>query len=114
LPSSTETDAPVLFAYDGSEQSREAVEQAGGQLRTGRKAIVLSVWQPLESVPFWGAPISVVPPEMAEQVFKEAEAIAEDGAERARRAGFESEPMVVEGSPVWSASSTVPPREVRG
>ena len=95
------TDGPVLFAYDGSDQAQGAIEQAGRQLQGDRKAIVLSVWEPLESVPFWGAPMSTVPAEMAEQVRDEAEKVAAEGAERARQAGFDAEPAVVEGAPVW-------------
>jgi nucleotide-binding universal stress UspA family protein len=95
------TDGPVLFAYDGSDQAQGAIEQAGRQLQGDRKAIVLSVWEPLESVPFWGAPMSTVPAEMAEQVRVEAEKLAAEGAERARKAGFDAEPAVVEGAPVW-------------
>lgn len=95
------TDGPVLFAYDGSDQAQGAIEQAGRQLQGDRKAIVLSVWEPLESVPFWGAPMSTVPAEMAEQVRAEAEKLAAEGAERARKAGFDAEPAVAEGAPVW-------------
>ena len=35
----------VLFAYDGSELARFAIEQAGRQLAPGRDALVLCVWQ---------------------------------------------------------------------
>jgi hypothetical protein len=76
-----------------------------GQLNGGRKAIVLSVWEPLEFVPFWGAPMSMVPPEMSEEVRGEAEKIAAEGAERARQAGFDAEPAIAEGSPLWQRAS---------
>jgi hypothetical protein len=46
-------DSPVLFAYDGSDQAKAAIEVAGQQLSPGRKAIVLTVWQPLgAALPF--------------------------------------------------------------
>ena len=38
--------APVLFAYDGSELAKLAIEEAGRQLVPGREALVLCVWQP--------------------------------------------------------------------
>ncbi len=41
-------DGPVSIAYDGSEQARELIAEAGNQLRTDRKAIVLAVWEPIE------------------------------------------------------------------
>ena len=94
-------DRPILFAYDGSEYAQAAIEQAGRQLLPGRKAIVLSVWEPLESVPFWGAPVSRVPSELVHEAATEAENVAAEGAARARRAGFEAKPATAEGSPVW-------------
>ena len=36
---------PVLIAYDGSDYAKAAIKQAGEQLRNGRRAIVLTVWQ---------------------------------------------------------------------
>ena len=95
------TDGPVLFAYDGSEHAQAAIEQAARLLRTGREAIVLSVWQPLESIPFWGARIGTVPAGVVQEAAKQAEQVAAEGAEKARQAGFNAEPAVVEGSPVW-------------
>jgi nucleotide-binding universal stress UspA family protein len=95
------SDGPVLFAYDGSEYAKAAIAEAGSQLRSGRKAIVLAVWEPLESLPFWGAPMSRVPPEMIQDAESEAEKLAAEGAELAKQAGFDAEPGAVEGSPVW-------------
>ena len=96
-------DGPVLFAYDGSEQARAAIELAGAQLRSGRPALVLAVWEPIEAVPFWGAPISQVPSNVTEQIEKEAGKVAAEGVELAKGAGFEAEPAVAEGAPVWKA-----------
>jgi len=36
---------PVLFAYDGSELARLAIEEAGRQLEPARDAVVLTVWR---------------------------------------------------------------------
>jgi hypothetical protein len=52
MPPDPASDSPVLFAYDGSDHAKAAIEQAGRELRTGRPALVLTVWQPLQSMPF--------------------------------------------------------------
>ena len=92
----------VLFAYDGSEHARAAIEEAGRQLRSGRPAIVLTVVTPLEAIPFWGAPFSAMPSEIAEEIFGRAEKVAIEGAEVANAAGFAAEPLADRGSPIWT------------
>lgn len=94
-------DSPVLFCYDGSEHAKAAIEQAGEHLRTPRKAIVLSVWMPLESIPFWGAPYGRVPSTMSEEAEEQARQVAAEGASKANEAGFDADAAVIEGSPVW-------------
>jgi nucleotide-binding universal stress UspA family protein len=94
-------DGPVLFAFDGSAQARDAIEQAGNQLKGDRKAVALAVWEPLEAIPFWGVPASRVPSEMIEQIRDEASKVASEGAELAKTAGFEAEAAVAEGTPIW-------------
>jgi nucleotide-binding universal stress UspA family protein len=37
---------PVVFAYDGSELAKLAIDEAARQLGPGRDALVLTVWQP--------------------------------------------------------------------
>jgi nucleotide-binding universal stress UspA family protein len=91
--------APVLFAYDGSGHAKAAIEQAGKQLRTGRPALVLTVWQPLESIPF--ASLAVVPQEVVDVMIGKAREVATQGAELARAAGFEASPLAEAGAPVW-------------
>ena len=39
---------PVVFAYDGSELAKLAIDEAGRQLAPGRDALVLTVWQPFD------------------------------------------------------------------
>jgi nucleotide-binding universal stress UspA family protein len=92
-------DSPVLFAYDGSDHAKAAIEQAGRQLRTGRAALVLTVWQPLESIPF--AQSAVIPDEVAETMGEAARETAAEGVELANAAGFDAQPLVEVGSPVW-------------
>jgi nucleotide-binding universal stress UspA family protein len=93
-------DGPVLFAYDGSTQSREAIRQAARQLRNGRRAIVLTVWEPMSALPFAGAP-GVVPVGLEEAVEREARKVADEGAKLARASGFDAQPIAERGDPIW-------------
>jgi nucleotide-binding universal stress UspA family protein len=92
---------PVLFAFDGSDPARAAIEQAGREMRTGRKAIVLTVVEPLESIPFWGGAASPAVAAVTEGALAQARAAAEEGAELAQRAGFDADPMIDQGVPIW-------------
>jgi nucleotide-binding universal stress UspA family protein len=92
-------DSPVLFAYDGSDHAKAAIEQAGRQLRTGRPAVVLTVWLPLQSIPF--ARLAVIPDEVAEAMDEAARETAAEGVELANAAGFDAEPLIEVGSAVW-------------
>ena len=96
----TDSDRPILFAYDGSEQAQEAIREAARQLRPGRHAIVLSVWQLLASLPFAGA--MGAPPDLEAGIEREALKQAGEGAALARSLGFEARPMTTTAEPVWS------------
>jgi nucleotide-binding universal stress UspA family protein len=93
-------DGLVVFAYDGSDEAKNAIREAGRQLRSGRDAIVLSVWQPLATVPFAGVAGGGTP-DVEESIEAEARKVAAEGAELARSAGFAATPLVVSGSPIW-------------
>ncbi len=97
----TGSDSPILIAYDGSDHAKAAIEQAAAHLRIPRAAIVLSVFEPLTAIPFWGAPYGRVPTELVEEAAEEAERVAAEGAALANDAGFDSDSAVVEGTPVW-------------
>lgn len=97
-------DGLVVFAYDGSDEAKNAIREAGRQLRSGRDAIVLSVWQPLATVPFAG--LAPGTPDVEESIEAEARKVAAEGAELARSAGFAVTPLVVTGSPIWHAIVT--------
>jgi nucleotide-binding universal stress UspA family protein len=97
---------PVLIAYDGSEHAQNAIRQAGAELRTARKAVVLSVFEPLGAIPFWGVPTSTIPPEWPEQVREEAARTAEEGAELARAAGFDASSKVIGEVRTWQGILT--------
>lgn len=100
-PDNPSGDSPVLIAYDGSDHAKAAIAQAGEQLRTPRAAIVLSVFEPLTAIPFWGAPYGRVPAELIEEAGKEARRVAAEGAALANGAGFDADSAAVEGTPVW-------------
>ncbi len=99
------SDGPVLIAYDGSDHAKAAIAEAGRQLRPGRKAVVLTVSEPMESVPFLGAAGVAVDPESVEAIFDAsrtgAEKTAEEGCALAREAGLDPEPLVVTSGPAW-------------
>jgi nucleotide-binding universal stress UspA family protein len=92
-------DGPVLFAYDGSTQAKEAIRQAGRQLRNARHAIVLTVWQPRAALPFAGPP-GIPPVGVEEGIERQARRVAEEGAKLARATGFDAEAVAEQGDPI--------------
>jgi nucleotide-binding universal stress UspA family protein len=83
------TDKPILLCYDGSDDAYRAIELAGS-LFPGRSAVVLSVWEHYSM-------LSGVPRVDDVLVQEATEAVAADGCERARDAGFAApQPMAVE------------------
>lgn len=93
-------DAPVLFAYDGSEHAKHAIHQAARELRPGRRAIVLTVWQAFASFPVVVGPVSL-PADLVDSVEAEARKVADEGAMLARQAGFDATAAVDHGEPIW-------------
>src|ERR1700747_1787738 len=91
---------PVLFAYDGSELAGHAIAEAGRQLRAGRDALVLTIWEPF-NVGF--LPVGDVEFNAAQvdQVRKAAEQTAAHGAALAGAAGFQAKSMTAEAAPTW-------------
>lgn len=92
-------DGPVLIAYDGSEQAKAAIEEAARQLTPGRRAVVVTVWEPLAAIPLRG--VAGTAAALDESIESEARNVAEEGARLARSAGFDATPHTVRGSPVW-------------
>ncbi|HTU98067.1 MAG TPA: universal stress protein [Solirubrobacteraceae bacterium] len=91
---------PIVFAYDGSELAKLAIDQAAAQVTPGRAALVLTVWHPFDvgfvpagDVHFDAAQIS--------DVKQAAEHTAADGASRAQAAGFDAGSAVAEAAPTW-------------
>jgi nucleotide-binding universal stress UspA family protein len=93
---------PIVFAYDGSELAKLAIEEAGRQLTPGRDALVVCVWQPFDVgfVPASGLRFDAA---QARDVKKAAEETAADGASLAQDAGFKAQSVAVEGAPSWKA-----------
>ncbi len=91
---------PVLFAYDGSELAKLAIEQAGRQLAPGREALIVCVWQPGD--------VGFVPPSdcslnaaQATEVRSAAEETAAQGASLAEQAGFKARSLAIQAAPTW-------------
>jgi nucleotide-binding universal stress UspA family protein len=92
--------SPVVFAYDGSDLAKLAINEAGRQLTPGREAIVLTVWHPFDvgflpagGVRFDAAQIS--------DVREAAEQTAAEGASLAQAVGFDARGAATETEPTW-------------
>jgi len=92
--------SPVLFAYDGSGLAGAAIAEAGRQLRAGRAAIVLTVWEPFNVgfLPVDGAEFNAA---QIDEVRKAAEQTAAQGASLAQAAGFGVTSVTAEAAPTW-------------
>ena len=100
---------PVLFAYDGSDHARAAIERAGAVLQHG-PAVVATAWTSFEDAA--PAALMAMPKDMIGEAVgtldeanrEEAEACAAEGAELASAAGFDAEPRAVRsGGPFFAA-----------
>lgn len=95
----------ILIAYDGSDNARAAVACAG-RLFPGRKAVVLTVWEPVAMTAAM-APAGIMMP--IAQAGVEDEAIRQamtdlsrQGAELAREAGLDADPRCdVDTAAIW-------------
>ncbi|HEX7299576.1 MAG TPA: universal stress protein [Solirubrobacteraceae bacterium] len=96
---------PILIAYDGSEASAHAVRESGALLG-GRQAVVVVVWEAdaayqVSAVAMGGftpAPVTVdvrTAVEREHALYEGAQQTAQQGAELAREAGFDAQPLVV-------------------
>jgi nucleotide-binding universal stress UspA family protein len=91
---------PVVFAYDGSELAKLAIEEAGRQLGPGRDALVLTVWQPFDVGFVPAVALRVNAAEIAD-VRDAAEQTAASGASLAKAAGFNARGRQAEAAPTW-------------
>ncbi len=80
----------LLIAYDGSEQASEAIAYAGQIFPAGTRATVLFAWEPaLVGASAIGLAVPLPEGEI-EHEGELAERVSDDGAERARKAGFDA------------------------
>jgi nucleotide-binding universal stress UspA family protein len=97
-------DQPVVLCFDGSQDARYALQTAAG-LFPDRRAVVLTVWQPLSSMQsgMLGEPFAMVNPiEVDREAAAEGERIANEGARLARAAGLDAEAVAVKASgAIW-------------
>ena len=111
-PTAESDQRPVLIAYDGSRQAKGAIAEAGRELSGGRRAVVLTVREPVDQIAFAGLgggtmldPATVS--SMQESAAGEALAVAEEGAQLARDAGFAAEARVGVGATPWQEIVTI-------
>jgi nucleotide-binding universal stress UspA family protein len=91
---------PVLFAYDGSELAKLAIDEAARQLVPGRDALVLTVWQPFDVGFVPAVALRVNAAEVAD-VRDAAAQTAAEGASLAKAAGFNARGLEAEVAPTW-------------
>ncbi len=108
---------PVLIAFDGSTASEEAVRDAGDLLGR-RPALVVVVYKtgigfelvelPTASIGLPPAPIDVrTAVEIDQSLAERAQQLAQHGAELARAAGFDADPLAVADDPDTPVDETL-------
>jgi nucleotide-binding universal stress UspA family protein len=96
----------VLLCYDGSEGAREAIRHAGALLHS-RRALVLTVWQPLaglDSLAWAGESVGMANSLELDRAAADAGALmAREGERLADAVGFgDSESLAIEATgPIW-------------
>jgi nucleotide-binding universal stress UspA family protein len=98
--SPTPVRGPIVFAYDGSDLAKLAIDDAARQLAPGRAALVLTVWQPFD-VGFMPAGAAHFNAAEVSEVRRAAEQTADEGASLARDAGFDARGVTLEAAPAW-------------
>jgi nucleotide-binding universal stress UspA family protein len=92
-------DQPVLFCYDGSDGSKSALMVAADLVAHPADAVVLTVWMRLAIRLARGGSLMTLMPnegEADEQEATAAQRIAEEGAEDARRRGYNASARIAE------------------
>ncbi|HWE34523.1 MAG TPA: universal stress protein [Solirubrobacteraceae bacterium] len=99
-----EAQGPVVFAYDGSDLAKLAIEEAGRLLDTSAGAIVACVWQTF-NVGFVSPAGVEFNAAQAGEVKRAAQETAAEGAARAQAAGFAAQAVAIESAPTWKGLS---------
>jgi nucleotide-binding universal stress UspA family protein len=95
------TDAPILICYDGSDGARRAIDTAA-DLLGHRRAVVLDIGPVVTPAESLASTAPVTAAELfAQENLGDAEYRARDGAELARRAGFDAEARAAVEAPTW-------------
>jgi nucleotide-binding universal stress UspA family protein/MFS family permease len=92
---------PVLFAYDGSDLAKLAIDQAGRMLAPGQDALVVCVWQPAD-VGFRPTSAPHMDADNASEVRMAAEGTAAYGGSLAEKAGFRTQSVAIQAAVAWS------------
>jgi nucleotide-binding universal stress UspA family protein len=100
-------DGPLILCYDGSADARHAISRAGG-LFAGRRALVVTVWQPTAApgaLGFAGETAGMVDLFALDRAASEAGGrLADEGVRIAQEAGLPAEPVAVQSAgPVWKS-----------
>ena len=98
-------EGPVILCYDGSRDARHAIQGAGA-LFAGRRALVVTVWQPTAApgaLGFAGETAGMVDLFELDRAAAEAgERLADEGVHIAQEAGLLAEPLAVQATgPIW-------------
>ena len=108
-------DGPLLLCYDGSEDARNAIQRAG-ELFAGRRALVVTVWQPTVapgSLGFSEAAGMVDFVQLDRAAAEDGARVADEGVRIAREAGLRAEPIAVEAAgPVWKTIVEIADRQL--
>jgi nucleotide-binding universal stress UspA family protein len=91
---------PVVFAYDGSDLAKHAIEEASRLLGAGGDALVVTVWQPFDVGFLPAAGLRFDAAQIAD-VRTAAAQTAAAGAALAESAGFRAQSAEIERSPTW-------------
>lgn len=97
---------PVLFAYDGTDLAKLAIERASRQLAPGRDALVVCVWQTgdVGFVPIGQRHLKAAD---AVEIRRAAEETAAHGASVAAGKGFHPQSVAIEAAPTWKGIVTL-------
>jgi nucleotide-binding universal stress UspA family protein len=91
-------DGPVLFCFDGSDGSREAMRAAVDLITRPADAVVLTVWETVATrLALAGAfAVSTGGADLDDEEESYARSVAEEGALRANEHGYKATPMIRE------------------
>src|ERR1700728_3167916 len=106
---------PVLFCYDGSDGSNAALSAAVELVMHPADAVVLVVWTPIAvQLARGGSLLAAVPNEgeMDEEEIAAAQRIADEGAEGARRRGYNASARIVQANESVAATISEVAREI--